>query len=68
MTRRAQQITIPPGSTRVETCLDWPECGCDPDCERMAEPRGLSDQQMFYLAMLFVIAVCGLALLWLWVR
>lgn len=65
--RPLEALSIPPGNRKALVCEDYPDCGCEGDCE--LPPLRSAGKPGFIIAlMLFALAVMGTILLWLGLR
>lgn len=55
--RPLETLTVPPGNYQVRICGEFPDCGCEGDCE-LPRPHGIDRAQRLWLA----------ALIWLGLR
>lgn len=64
--RPLESLTIPPGKRKVLVCEDYPDCGCEGDCELPPLRTGGSERVL--MLVLLALMIAGAGLIWLLLR
>lgn len=65
--RPLETLTVPPGNHQVRVCEEYPDCGCEGDCE-LPRPIGIDRAQRLWLVALTALAILGAVLIGLSLR